>query len=127
MGLFSTKTSKNKLNWKFVSEETDLKNLFNLEDNKPTLFFKHSTRCSISSMVLNRLEKELELDENECRLVFIDLIKDRNISNLLSNLSGVVHQSPQAILIQNKNVIYNASHNAINALEIAKIIKLQDK
>lgn len=123
MGFFSTKASKSNLNWEHISEEKELKQLFNLEDNKPILFFKHSTRCSISSMALNRLEKEWALSDDECKLAFIDLIKHRNISNLLSDLSDVTHQSPQVILVKNGRMIYNASHSAINTSEIFETFK----
>lgn len=118
MGLFSRKQSGSKLKWEMISSEQDLRNVMENTSVKPALFYKHSTRCSISSMALNRLESEWETAIENCNLYFIDLIAHRNVSNLLADLTGVPHQSPQAILVKNNEVLYDASHSSINAKNI---------
>ena len=87
------------------------------------LFFKHSTRCIISSMALKMFEREWHTDNITVELFFIDLIQFRSVSDELSHLSGVEHQSPQVIVFENNHVIYHASHNNINADQILKLIK----
>ena len=79
---------------------------------EPFLVFKHSTRCSISSMVMHRFERDF--DCNNVQVYFLDLIKYRSISNQLAVDFNVEHQSPQILLIKNGNCIYNASHYAID-------------
>jgi len=81
------------------------------------LIFKHSTRCSISSMALNRLESKW-IDNENIQTYFLDLLRYRNISNEISSVFAVQHASPQILLIKNGRCIYNASHTDISASDI---------
>lgn len=121
MGLFSSNTNSRKLNWNNIESVEELKTAFAGTEQQLGLFFKHSTRCPTSRMVLNTFESEWREDEN-CKLYFIDLLKHRDVSNALAELAGIEHQSPQAILIKEKTSIYNNSHSGISASEIEKLI-----
>ena len=109
------------LNWEEIKSTSVLEDRFNEVSDRPKLFFKHSTRCSISSMSLRMFERawdtSLEVD-----LYFIDLIAHRDVSNLLAELSGVQHQSPQAIVIRNNEVVYHDSHGTIDADKIKSLL-----
>lgn len=122
MGLFSF-TSKPKVNlpWIELVNETQLREAIERSTEKPILFFKHSTRCSISSMALSRFEENWNV-ENNCEIYFLDLIANRSLSNLIAELTNVEHQSPQVIVLKNKEVIYSATHSSISASEIEKLL-----
>ena len=95
---------------------TDLKQLEHLKESSfqdPILFFKHSTRCSISLMALNRFEREW--NNKTVKSYFLDLLNYREVSNQIANLFEVEHQSPQVLLIKDGVCVYHTSHNAINA------------
>ncbi len=82
-----------------------------LVKNQPLFaVFKHSTRCSISSMAKNRVERDWSLD---FPIYYLDLIKYRSTSNLIASISAIEHKSPQLIVFQNGQPIYDASHSAI--------------
>lgn len=83
------------------------------------LIFKHSTRCSISSMALRRAEDNLPIQNLSAN--YLDLIAFRDVSNYIAELTGVTHQSPQIILIRNKEVIYHASHGSMDWKEIESL------
>lgn len=119
MGLFSFNKSKNesKINWIALTQQEQISEAIESSAAKPVLFFKHSTRCSISSMALNRFESEWK-NESNCKIYFLDLIQYRNLSNALADTLNVQHQSPQAILINNKLVTYHASHSSIDVASI---------
>lgn len=121
MGLFSFGkggTSRpEKLNWHNIKTLEGLEKAIAESSETPALFFKHSTRCSISSMALNRFESEWD-ESNNCSIYFIDLITNRDVSNRLSELTNVQHQSPQVVLIKNGKAVFNASHSNIDANEI---------
>jgi len=119
MGFWRKKKEKTDLNWNEIQTLEELKKAYHSTEEKAALFFKHSTRCGISKMVLNRFESEWENDENYT-LYFIDLLAHRNVSDTLSEWSGVKHQSPQVIVIKNEAVVYDASHNGIKASIIKK-------
>jgi len=76
--------------------------------------FKHSTRCSISDMVKNRLEKNA-LSSDSFPVYYLDLIAHRNISNRIAELFHVEHESPQLLLLKNGACIEHASHTDITA------------
>ncbi|NOQ70955.1 MAG: bacillithiol system redox-active protein YtxJ [Crocinitomix sp.] len=105
--------------WLRVKESEDLDQLIKKESfEKPVLLFKHSTRCSISSMALNRLENYWDIDEETLQPVYIDLIAYRELSNKIAADLGVAHQSPQILLVKNGKCTYQASHNQIDIADI---------
>jgi len=83
------------------------------------LLFKHSTRCSISSMALNRLENKW-VDDASIKTYYLDLLSYRPVSAKIESLLHVEHQSPQAILLQNGKSIWDASHYDIQFESIRK-------
>jgi len=118
MGLFSIGKSNNKkLDWIEINSIEELEQAIENSADKPAIFFKHSTRCSISSMALNRFENDWKQGADGV-LYFIDLIKNREVSNALADKANVYHQSPQIILLKDKKVLFDASHSAISANEI---------
>lgn len=108
------------MNWKNLILEEGLETIVKDSNSRPQLIFKHSTRCSISSMAKNRLEREWNLDKVDPW--YLDLITYRSISNMIENRFGVRHESPQAILIDKGEVSYHASHNSISVGHIANAL-----
>ena len=102
-----------------ISELEDIKNLSKeqLSSGLTVLLFKHSTRCSISSMALSRLESKW-VDNELIPAYFLDLLNHRDISNEIADLFSVEHASPQALLIKDGVCIYHASHTNISAADI---------
>ena len=122
MGLFTfNKTPNDVLPWITINSMEQLIDILNNVSETPILLFKHSTRCSISSMALNGFERNWT-GNAKCELYFIDLIKNRDVSNKIAELTGVHHQSPQAIVLRNSNFIYDATHTSIDAERIETII-----
>ncbi len=120
MGLFSRSTPKETFPWVDLTTEEQLQEILNTPEI--TFFlFKHSTRCSISSMAKQRLEREWKTPDYPFQLVYLDLLNFRDISNKMAELTGVEHQSPQLIVVKNGVVIYHNSHSAI---QIAEAINL---
>lgn len=119
MGLFSSK-QKAAFPWIDLTSSEQLQELLKSSETKPLLLFKHSTRCNISSMALNRFENNMDPEKATC--VYLDLIAYRPLSNEIAELTHIEHQSPQAILISNNEVIYTETHSGINAQDILKLI-----
>ena len=106
------------MNWIPLNEETQLKDIIQKSENTPQVIFKHSTRCSISSMAKSRLDKN---DQPEgIDFYYLDLIKHRNISNKIANDFKVHHQSPQILLIRDGKCTYTESHSGIMMDEIVE-------
>lgn len=107
-----------------INQLTDIKNgsLASSNPDFAVLIFKHSTRCSISSMALNRLESKW-IDNENLPAYYLDLLNYRHISNEIADLFLVEHASPQVLLIKNGSCIYHASHTNISASEIMAAVK----
>mgnify|MGYP006288132095 CR=1 FL=1 len=78
------------------------------------LIFKHSTRCAISTMALNRFTRAWDVGDEHLPVYYLDLIRFRELSDLVAEKFEVTHQSPQVLLIRNGKCVYHASHNAIS-------------
>ena len=105
-----------------ISQLNDIQNLSKEQHINAVLLFKHSTRCSISSMALNRLENKWN-DDERIPAYYLDLLIHRDVSNEIANLYSIEHASPQVLLIKNGTCIYHNSHNGIVASEILEAAK----
>ncbi|GAB5417121.1 MAG: bacillithiol system redox-active protein YtxJ [Crocinitomicaceae bacterium] len=123
MGLFSFSSGAKKLPWTSIESVDQLHEVLENSGDKPALLFKHSTRCSISAMALNAFERQWSSENERCQLYFVDLIRNRDVSNEIASATGVTHQSPQAILWNGKEVLYNASHSGIDANAVEKLLE----
>jgi bacillithiol system protein YtxJ len=89
---------------------------------KPQVIFKHSTTCGISRMVMNRFNEGYDLPKDGLDLYYLDLHQYRSVSNETSRIFGVVHESPQLLVIRNGVVVAHGSHGAITQLDLKKYI-----
>ena len=108
------------MNWKAFTNEEDLEAIKKRSNEKPQVIFKHSTRCSISSMAKGRLERSdapMGVDFN-----YLDLIAHRNISAKIAEMFSVEHESPQILIIKNGECVYDESHNAISMDDIVEAV-----
>jgi bacillithiol system protein YtxJ len=104
------------MNWIPLTTEAQLDEIIDMSASKPTLIFKHSTRCSISSTALNRLERAW--GSTETSAYYLDLIAYRPISGLIAEKFNVEHQSPQVLVINQGKCSYSATHLDISMDEI---------
>lgn len=107
------------MNWIKLESDTQLEEIKNISKQDSVLIFKHSTRCSISSTALNRLERNWK-QVNNLQTYYLDLIAYRAISNKIATTFDIEHESPQVLLIKNGICVYYASHLAISFDEICE-------
>ena len=107
------------MNWIPLTDEKQLAEIEAISQDKPVVIFKHSTRCSISSMSLDRLLRNWkEEDSIEITPYYLDLIAYRSLSNLVAERFGISHESPQVLLLKDGKVTYHESHYGISYAEI---------
>jgi bacillithiol system protein YtxJ len=102
------------MKWLNLSDEDQLVFLNDLSFKKSMVILKHSTRCSISCMAKDRLERKWIFDPEKVPSYYLDVLQSRNISNLVAEKYGVNHASPQVLIIHNGKCIYSASHSEIS-------------
>ncbi len=110
------------MNWNLLEDVADFEKLSQQGSLSTYAIFKHSTRCPISSAAKNRVEATWEQENPTTAIYYLDLLAHRDISNLIAERLGVIHQSPQLIVVKNGEVVYQASHVAINPSKVAEIL-----
>jgi bacillithiol system protein YtxJ len=104
------------MQWIQLTSEDQLSEIISKSESKPQVIFKHSTRCSISAVAMQRLQKSDQ--PSGVDFYFLDLIAYRSLSNLVAKKFGVHHESPQVLVIKNGQCIYDESHLSISMDEI---------
>lgn len=99
------------MNWIPLQSESQLQEIILKSKDNPQVIFKHSTRCGVSSMIKNRLEKSEQPENLEFH--YLDLIKFRNLSNQISRDFNIRHESPQVIVVKDGKPVYEENHSAI--------------
>lgn len=102
------------IEWRLLKSIEDVEIYNDMSFSKPVVFFKHSTRCSISTTAKSRFERGFDYDNDEITPIYLDLLAHRDVSNFLEDLYGIQHQSPQILMIKNGECVYHTSHNAID-------------
>ena len=112
------------MNWNKLNQIDQIDQIKASSKEQPVLIFKHSTRCSVSSMAENRLERAWNADEvPSISLFHLDLIQHRDISQALATTFDVAHESPQVLIIFNGTCVYHDSHMGISYQEIKKTVE----
>src|SRR6185295_6663989 len=104
------------MNWINLTDEEQLLHIKERSADRSQVIFKHSTRCSISSVAKNRLERVGQPENMD--FYFLDLIKHRGLSNKIASDFKVYHESPQILLIKNGECVYDESHSGIEMSEL---------
>ena len=110
------------MNWIDLKDIQQLADIKELSKTRPQVIFKHSTRCSISSMAKSRLERSEQPQTGDFYL--LDLIRLRSISDKIAEDFAVHHESPQILVIKNTECVYDESHSGIQMDEIAEQLAL---
>lgn len=92
---------------------------------KPVLIFKHSTQCPISARAAARVHRYAESTSDRPDIYWLKVIESRSASNMLERLTGVKHESPQILLIDHGEAVWNTSHDDVTAEAIeAAVVRL---
>jgi bacillithiol system protein YtxJ len=104
------------MHWIHLTDEEQLKQIISKSQIRPQVIFKHSTRCSISAVALQRLQKVAQ--PTDIDFYYLDLITYRSLSNGIAEVFKVMHESPQVLLIRDGECVYEESHMGISMNEI---------
>ena len=104
------------MEWIHLTDEQQLNDIIERSKEKPQVIFKHSTRCSISSVAFQRLQKAKQPQDID--FYYLDLIAYRSLSNKVAEIFKVHHESPQVLVIKDGECIYDESHLGISMNDI---------
>lgn len=112
------------MKWNELNEASQLDTIEEESKEKAILIFKHSTRCSISSASLNRLERKWQDGAGAPKPYFLDLIANRPISDEIASRYKIPHESPQVLIIRDGRCSYTTSHFGISFDDIMENLEI---
>ena len=96
---------------KTIKTEQELGELVAQSSERPVLIFKHSNACPISSRARDEVERFVDAAEGgDFGFGMVVVQEARPLSQAIEAKLGVRHESPQALVIRDGKVVWNASH-----------------
>jgi bacillithiol system protein YtxJ len=92
-----------------------------LEEKSPVFLLKHSTTCPISHAAYEEYESFASAGSG-ISAYYLTVQDARPVSNHVAEEYHIKHESPQAILFSNKDVVWHASHWKITEDSLAKAV-----
>lgn len=109
-----------KANFIELNSTEQLDRLFEQSNEKPIVLFKHSLTCPISAGV------HQEISNADADINMVIMQNARNVSEAIARKTGVRHESPQAIIIKDGEVVYHASHYDVTAADVNEELKIKN-
>jgi bacillithiol system protein YtxJ len=91
-----------------VTDAATLEELFARSKDAPVVLFKHSTTCPISARAHRQMSQLSRDAVGDVALVVVQTA--RPVSEEIARRTGVVHHSPQAIILRGGKAVWDASH-----------------
>ena len=85
---------------------------------KVAVVMAHRNLDPVSARALGEWERFVA-HHPQAALAFVDVIGDRPVARGISEVSGIRHESPQAILFRDGKATWDASHGSITAESLA--------
>ena len=83
------------------------------------LVYKHSRRCPISLIAYQEVE-QLEGEHPDIPVHLVDVLSSRPVARYVAERTGIVHHSPQLILLVRGEPVWAVSHFDVRAAELGE-------
>lgn len=108
--------------WKYPENDQDLESIFQ-PGGKVQCVYKHSTTCGICLFAIKEVERILDPLQAEVDFHYIDVKKDRPLSQKVAAITGVQHESPQILIINDGEVFWHTSHGRIKEKKLLEVFE----
>ena len=85
------------------------------------LLFKHSSTCPISAAAFAEYE-EWAAAHPDSPTGWIDVVRERPLARAVAERTGVKHESPQVLLLEAGQAVWNAAHSAITVASLERAL-----
>lgn len=99
-----------------IADTKSFEEMADRSKERAVVIFKHSLTCPISAGAYEQMA------EFEGAVVLIEVQRARELSTEIENRLGVAHESPQVIVLLQRQVVWNASHFEITAAAVAQAV-----
>lgn len=112
------------LNWKSLNTRDEFNRLVEDSREKPALIFKHRPSSPESTQALEKLEKEWTISPENLDLYMLDVMKDKDVNEAVTEMAGVINEYPQVLLFADGVTMYDESREMINVKKIRLALKI---
>lgn len=92
-----------------IADATALDEAVARSHDAPVVLFKHSLTCPISAAAYR------EMTQLSADVGIVVVQRARDVSREVAERTGVEHESPQALVLRNGEVVWSASHWSVTA------------
>ena len=114
----------NELNWKNIQTKDDFNRVVEISKDRPVIIFKHRPSAPESSMALSTLENNWSISPEDMDLYIIDVMKDKNTAEFVTDTAGVINEYPQVLLFADGVTMYDESKDMISVKKIKLALKI---
>ncbi|KON86710.1 thioredoxin [Sporosarcina globispora] len=93
-----------------------------VKSGEQLLILKHSSTCPVSGAAYEEFESFVN-EHKDVNAYYLVVQEDRSLSNHIAEAFHIKHESPQAILFQNGDVAWHASHWKITYGSLENAVK----
>jgi len=104
-----------------LTSEADWMAALEQSHEAPVLIFKHSSACPVSGRANRQIKKLTEDGDPPVYRVIVQ--EARDVSTTIADRLGIQHETPQAILLEDGEPVFDASHYSITAESIRDVAR----
>ncbi len=82
---------------------------------RPTLIFKHSLTCGTSAMAMEEMQDLMSDPPADVDVWLVRIQAARAVSDAIESRLRIRHESPQALLVRDGQVVWSATHFRVMA------------
>ncbi|MEQ8904070.1 monothiol bacilliredoxin BrxC family protein [Ekhidna sp.] len=112
------------LNWKSLSTKDQFDQLVENSREKPALIFKHRPSSPESTHALEQLERDWTISPENLDLYMLDVMKEKDINEVVTDMAGVINEYPQVLLFADGVTMYDESREMISVKKIKLALKI---
>ena len=112
-----------KMGLRTLTTPNDLDAAIAASADRPLLLFKHSLTCGTSAFALEQIEEFLSEPAWPVDASVVHVPTGRALSNAIAEHFGIRHETPQALLIRNGQIVWHASHYRITRREMTAALE----
>ncbi|MEO9484925.1 MAG: monothiol bacilliredoxin BrxC family protein [Ekhidna sp.] len=112
------------LNWKSLSTIDEFNRLVERSKEKPALVFKHRPSSPESTQAMETLKRDWSISPEDLDLYIIDVMKDKDLTETVTDMAGVINEYPQVLLFADGVTMYDESREMISVKKIKLALKI---
>ena len=102
-----------------LSTNEEFENALERSTIRPVVIFKHSPTCGISAQAFESISEWLAAKSPVADIFVLPVQASRALSTAVAQRFGIRHESPQAMVIDQGEVVWHGSHDRATAGAIA--------